>query len=86
MLARQDEKLVLNLKTIHHYSARGHCHTFARLHIMGATLPVFTRFDNPAAVAESPTKQLTQHYLVTINWWLLLAPGKFKPRQVPRFT
>ena len=55
----------------------------ARLHIMGATLPVFTRFDNPAAVAESPTKQLTQHYLVTINWWLLLAPGKFKPRQVP---
>ena len=42
---------------------------------MGATLPVFTRFDNPAAVAESPTKQLTQHYLVTINWWLLLAPG-----------
>ena len=43
---------------------------------MGATLPVFTRFDNPAAVAESPTKQLTQHYLVTINWWLLLAPGE----------
>ena len=42
---------------------------------MGATLPVFTRFDNPAAVSESPTKQLTQHYLVTINWWLLLAPG-----------
>ena len=53
---------------------------------MGATLPVFTRFDNPAAVAETPVKQLTQHYLVTINWWLLLAPGKFKPRQVPRFT
>ena len=42
---------------------------------MGATLPVFTRFDNPAAVAETPIKQLTQHYLVTINWWLLLAPG-----------
>ena len=51
----------------------------ARLHIMGATLPVFTRFDNPAAVAESPTKQLTQHYLVTINWWLLLAPGNTAP-------
>ena len=47
---------------------------------MGATLPVFTRFDNPAAVAESPTKQLTQHYLVTINWWLLLAPGNTSPR------
>ena len=51
----------------------------ARLHIMGSTLPVFTRFDNPAAVSESPTKQLTQHYLVTINWWLLLAPGETSP-------
>ena len=47
----------------------------ARLKIMGATLPVFTRFDNPAAVAETPSRQLTQHYLLSINWWLLLAPA-----------
>ena len=47
----------------------------ARLHIMGATLPVFTRFDNPAAVAPAPVKQMTQHYLVSLNWMLLLAPA-----------
>ena len=76
MLTRQDFFIFLNMSTVTLFG----CSTVltilvARLHIMGATLPVFTRFDNPAAVAETPIKQLTQHYLVTINWWLLLAPG-----------
>ena len=61
MLARQESLL----KTIIQLTL-----TLARLHIMGSTLPVFTRFDNPAAVSESPTKQLTKPNLVTINWWL----------------
>ena len=47
----------------------------ARLRVMGATLPVFTRSDNPAAVAETPSRQLTHHYLLSLNWWLLLAPA-----------
>nr|XP_050041249.1 protein O-mannosyl-transferase Tmtc3-like isoform X1 [Dermacentor andersoni] len=45
-----------------------------RLHIMGAQLPVFTKFDNPAAVAPSPVRQLTFHYLPAVNTWLLLFP------------
>ncbi|XP_046394018.1 protein O-mannosyl-transferase Tmtc3 [Ischnura elegans] len=45
-----------------------------RVHIMGARLPVFTRFDNPASVAPSPTRQLTYSYLVGVNLWLLLFP------------
>lgn len=46
----------------------------ARLQIMGSQLPVFTRFDNPASVAPSPNKQLTYHYLISVNMWLLLFP------------
>ncbi|ERL91949.1 hypothetical protein D910_09272 [Dendroctonus ponderosae] len=46
----------------------------ARLQIMGSQLPVFTRFDNPASVAPSPSKQLTYHYLISVNVWLLLFP------------
>ena len=45
-----------------------------RLRLMGATLPVFTRFDNPAAVSPSPAKQLTFSYLASLNAWQLLAP------------
>ncbi|KAL1416629.1 hypothetical protein MTO96_006255 [Rhipicephalus appendiculatus] len=45
-----------------------------RLHIMGAQLPVFTKFDNPAAVSASPVRQLTFHYLPAVNAWLLLFP------------
>ena len=45
-----------------------------RLKIMGAKLPVFTKFDNPAAVSPSPTKQLTLSYLVSVNLGLLLGP------------
>ncbi|XP_066245654.1 protein O-mannosyl-transferase Tmtc3-like isoform X1 [Euwallacea similis] len=45
-----------------------------RLQIMGSQLPVFTRFDNPASVAPSPSRQLTYHYLISVNLWLLLFP------------
>ena len=45
-----------------------------RLRIMGSQLPVFTKFDNPAAVAESPARQLTFNYLIAVNSKLLLAP------------
>ena len=53
----------------------GFCLMLARLKIMGSQLPVFTRFDNPAAVAETPTRQLTHNYLLTVNSWLLFAPA-----------
>lgn len=45
-----------------------------RLQIMGSQLPVFTRFDNPASVAVTPARQLTYHYLMSVNVWLLLFP------------
>lgn len=32
------------------------------------------RFDNPASVAPSPTRQLTYNYLTSVNFWLLLFP------------
>ncbi|XP_031622096.1 protein O-mannosyl-transferase Tmtc3 [Contarinia nasturtii] len=47
---------------------------FARFKVMGSQLPVFTRFDNPASVAPSPTRQLTYNYLTSVNFWLLLFP------------
>lgn len=50
------------------------CLLLVRLQIMGSQLPVFTRFDNPASVAPTPTRQLTYHYLVSLNLWLLLFP------------
>lgn len=46
----------------------------ARLQVMGSQLPVFTRFDNPASVAPTPTRQLTYNYLISVNLWLLLFP------------
>ena len=46
-----------------------------RIRLMGATLPVFTRFDNPAAAAShASTKVMTFSYLASLNGWLLLAP------------
>lgn len=45
-----------------------------RLRMMGTTLPVFTKFDNPAAVSPFPAKPLTLSYLASLNVWLLLAP------------
>ncbi|KAG8196915.1 hypothetical protein JTE90_027619 [Oedothorax gibbosus] len=45
-----------------------------RLLVMGAQLPVFTKFDNPAAASDSPTRQLTYNYLVALNGGLFLYP------------
>ncbi|PVD28691.1 hypothetical protein C0Q70_11285 [Pomacea canaliculata] len=48
---------------------------FARIKVMGAQLPVFTKFDNPASVSPSPARQLTLNYLLPVNAWLLLNPS-----------
>ncbi|XP_042895073.1 protein O-mannosyl-transferase Tmtc3 [Parasteatoda tepidariorum] len=45
-----------------------------RLNVMGSQLPVFTKFDNPAAAANTPTRQLTMHYLIALNSWLICFP------------
>ncbi|XP_022238245.1 transmembrane and TPR repeat-containing protein CG4050-like [Limulus polyphemus] len=45
-----------------------------RFQVMGAQLPVFTRFDNPAAVVDTPARQLTYNYLLAVNTWLVLFP------------
>ncbi|XP_075235033.1 protein O-mannosyl-transferase Tmtc3-like [Lycorma delicatula] len=45
-----------------------------RLQVMGSKLPIFTRFDNPASVTDTPTRQLSYNYLVSVNLWLLLFP------------
>lgn len=45
-----------------------------RIRVMGSQLPVFTKYDNPAAVASTPTRQLTYNYLLAVNSWLLLYP------------
>ncbi|XP_005113590.2 protein O-mannosyl-transferase TMTC3, partial [Aplysia californica] len=43
---------------------------------MGAQLPVFTNFDNPASQAPAPARQLTFNYLLPVNAWLLLNPSE----------
>ncbi|XP_004517548.1 transmembrane and TPR repeat-containing protein CG4050 [Ceratitis capitata] len=45
-----------------------------RVYVMGSQLPVFTRFDNPASAAATPTRQLTFSYLIYLNLWLMLFP------------
>ncbi|XP_049764898.1 protein O-mannosyl-transferase Tmtc3 [Schistocerca cancellata] len=50
------------------------CLLMLRLQIMGSRLPVFTRFDNPASVAPTPTRHLSYNYLISVNLWLLLFP------------
>ncbi|XP_037087459.1 protein O-mannosyl-transferase Tmtc3-like [Pollicipes pollicipes] len=50
------------------------CLLAARVRVMGARLPAFTRFDNPAAAADWPARQLTYTYLVGVNGGLLLLP------------
>ncbi|GFY38254.1 protein O-mannosyl-transferase TMTC3 [Trichonephila inaurata madagascariensis] len=47
---------------------------YLRWKVMGQRMPVFSRFDNPAAVSASPTRQLTYNYLLAVNAWLLLFP------------
>ncbi|GFU19321.1 protein O-mannosyl-transferase TMTC3 [Trichonephila clavipes] len=51
------------------------CLLIARVKIMGAQLPVFTKFDNPAAASAFPVRQLTYNYLLPVNAWLLLFPS-----------
>ncbi|KAJ8315684.1 hypothetical protein KUTeg_007834 [Tegillarca granosa] len=48
---------------------------FARIKVMGAQLPVFTAFDNPASFAPTPSRQMTYNYLLPINFMLLLFPS-----------
>eukprot|EP00057_Strongylocentrotus_purpuratus_P018096 XP_011672570.1 PREDICTED: transmembrane and TPR repeat-containing protein 3 isoform X1 [Strongylocentrotus purpuratus] len=48
---------------------------WGRMIIMGAKLPSFTRFDNPAALSPFPTRHLTHLYLLPVNVWLLLCPS-----------
>ncbi|XP_078112641.1 protein O-mannosyl-transferase TMTC3 isoform X1 [Sander vitreus] len=47
-----------------------------RVQVIQSQLPVFTRFDNPAAVSPTPTRQLTFNYLLSVNAWLLLNPSE----------
>ncbi|XP_038636329.1 protein O-mannosyl-transferase TMTC3 [Scyliorhinus canicula] len=47
-----------------------------RVQVIQSQLPVFTRFDNPAAVSLSPVRQLTFNYLLPLNGWLLLNPSE----------
>uniref|UniRef100_A0A8C5G505 Protein O-mannosyl-transferase TMTC3 n=1 Tax=Gouania willdenowi TaxID=441366 RepID=A0A8C5G505_GOUWI len=47
-----------------------------RVQVIQSQLPVFTRFDNPAAVSPTPTRQLTFNYLLPVNMWLLLNPSE----------
>ncbi|GIX70057.1 protein O-mannosyl-transferase TMTC3, partial [Caerostris darwini] len=51
------------------------CLLIARVKIMGAQLPVFTKFDNPAAASNFPVRHLTYNYLLSVNAWLLLFPS-----------
>ncbi|XP_043246017.1 protein O-mannosyl-transferase Tmtc3-like isoform X1 [Amphibalanus amphitrite] len=50
------------------------CLLIGRVKIMGAQLPVFTRFDNPASTSDTATRWLTYNYLLGLNTALLLAP------------
>ncbi|XP_041109863.1 protein O-mannosyl-transferase TMTC3 [Polyodon spathula] len=47
-----------------------------RVQVIQSQLPVFTRFDNPAAVSQTPVRQLTFNYLLPVNAWLLLNPSE----------
>ncbi|XP_043943799.1 protein O-mannosyl-transferase TMTC3 [Protopterus annectens] len=47
-----------------------------RVQVIQSQLPVFTRFDNPAAVSPTPARQLTFSYLLPVNSWLLLNPSE----------
>uniref|UniRef100_A0A8C6L0U7 Protein O-mannosyl-transferase TMTC3 n=1 Tax=Nothobranchius furzeri TaxID=105023 RepID=A0A8C6L0U7_NOTFU len=47
-----------------------------RVQVIQSQLPVFTRFDNPAAVSPTPSRQLTFNFLLPVNAWLLLNPSE----------
>ena len=42
--------------------------------MQGSSLPVFTKFDNPASHASTISRYLTYSYLPCLNIWLLLCP------------
>merc|ERR1719474_1680220 len=48
--------------------------TFRIQKLQGASLPVFTKFDNPASHSEGLSKILTYSYLPCLNIWFLLCP------------
>jgi len=53
------------------------CLLLFRIQMMqGASLPVFTKFDNPASLAETLPRYLTYSYLPCLNLWLLLCPSE----------
>ena len=43
--------------------------------LQGSSLPVFTKFDNPASLATGLSRYLTYSYLPCLNLWLLLCPS-----------
>ena len=44
--------------------------------MQGSSLPVFTKFDNPASHADTISRYLTYSYLPCLNVWLLLCPSQ----------
>jgi len=52
------------------------CLLLFRIHLMqGSSLPVFTKFDNPASLSQTIPRILTYLYLPCLNLWLLLCPS-----------
>ncbi|XP_046916588.2 protein O-mannosyl-transferase TMTC3 [Dermatophagoides farinae] len=45
-----------------------------RIYLAGSSLPIFTKFDNPASFEETPSRQLTYNYLLPLNVRLMLWP------------
>lgn len=60
----------------HPTSKNYYLNTFNIIHLCHCSLCIcnFIRFDNPASVAPTPSRQLTYNYLVSLNLWLLLFP------------
>uniref|UniRef100_G3TZ96 dolichyl-phosphate-mannose--protein mannosyltransferase n=1 Tax=Loxodonta africana TaxID=9785 RepID=G3TZ96_LOXAF len=52
-----------------------HFYICFHLFFIGSNLPLY-RFDNPAAVSPTPSRQLTFNYLLPVNAWLLLNPSE----------
>ena len=48
---------------------------FFRIRIMGAQLPIFTNFDNPAASLSGLPRILTFNFMLPLNSWLLICPS-----------
>ena len=74
-LSAEMEWLAPCLQRLCALAAAGLALVLSRMRVMGDRLPVFTRFDNPAAAAGAPARQLTFNYLAGVNAWLLLSPS-----------